>query len=101
MFLGELASDDQATATIDRTAAVRIPHVAAIFGAPTADASAWDSSRSGGNKSPVEKFTRNSISRLISFWVLITFVKIKQTCSDSLKATVTLTAQLCFIYYMI
>ena len=52
MFLDAHASDARATATIGPTAAATTHRVAAIFGAPTADASEWDCSRNGENKSP-------------------------------------------------
>lgn len=52
MFLGEHASDALEVAIIDRTAVVQTPHAAAISGAPTVDASAWDSSKNGENKQP-------------------------------------------------
>lgn len=51
MFLGARASDDQATAITDPTAAVRTRRAAATSGAPTAGVNAWDSSRSGENNS--------------------------------------------------
>lgn len=51
MFLGELVSDAQRTATIDPMDVARTLRVAATSGDPTADVNAWDFSRSGENKS--------------------------------------------------
>lgn len=51
MFLGVRASEDQATATTGPTDAVTTHRVDATSGAPTVDVNAWDSSRSGENKS--------------------------------------------------
>jgi hypothetical protein len=51
MFLGALAFDVRATATIDQTDVAITLRVAATSGDPTADANAWASSRSGENKS--------------------------------------------------
>ncbi|KAK7067727.1 hypothetical protein SK128_018771, partial [Halocaridina rubra] len=50
IFLGDHASVALEPAITDPTTAATIPHVVAICGVPTADASAWDSSSNGENK---------------------------------------------------
>lgn len=62
MFLDAHASDARATATIGPTAAATTHRVDATSGAPTADASEWDCSRSGANKSPTQPLSAARIS---------------------------------------
>lgn len=64
MFLGAPAFVDQETVTIEPMAAVKTHRVVAICGAPTADVSAWDSSRSGENKHLVHPQHANTFNSI-------------------------------------
>ena len=68
MFSDEHVSDARATATTDRTDAVRTRRADAIFGAPTADVNGWVSSKNGENKMTTTSKDKKNIAKQLVPW---------------------------------